>query len=68
MKRVSVRLLVLAMLLAWMVPAQAAVRSVPVEYKQGDTTLEGYLAWDDALTGKGPGSLLSTNGGAWMIT
>jgi dienelactone hydrolase len=58
MKRVSVRLLVLAMLLAWMVPAQAAVRSVPVEYKQGDTTLEGYLAWDDALTGKRPGVLV----------
>jgi len=52
------RLLVLTMLLVWMVPAQAAVRSEPVEYKQGDATLEGYLAYDDALSGKRPGILI----------
>ncbi len=46
------------MLLVWMVPAQAAVRSEPVEYKQGDATLEGYLAYDDALSGKRPGILI----------
>jgi dienelactone hydrolase len=58
MRRLLVRLLVLAMLLVWMVPAQAAVRSGPVEYKQGDALLEGYLAYDDALSGKRPGILI----------
>ena len=51
-------LLVLAMLLVWMVPAQAAVRSAPVEYKQGEVILEGYLAYDDAVKGKRPGVLV----------
>jgi len=52
------RLLVLAIVLVWMVPARAAVRSGPVEYKQGDATLEGYLAYDDALPGKRPAILI----------
>ena len=26
-----------------------------VEYKEGDTVLEGYLAYDDAIKGKRPG-------------
>jgi dienelactone hydrolase len=30
----------------------------PVEYKQGDTVLEGYLAYDDAGRGKRPGVLV----------
>src|SRR6266705_876351 len=29
-----------------------------IEYKQGDTTLEGYLAYDDAISGKRPGVLI----------
>ena len=58
MRRLLVRLVVLAMLLVWMVPAQAAVRSGLVEYRQGDATLEGYLAYDDALSGKRPGILI----------
>jgi dienelactone hydrolase len=52
------RLLILAMLLMLVVPARAAVRSERVEYKQGDATLEGYLAYDDALSGKRPGILV----------
>lgn len=36
----------------------AAVKSVPVEYKQGDTVLQGWLAYDDAAKGKHPGVLL----------
>ncbi|MGD0236602.1 MAG: dienelactone hydrolase family protein [Syntrophorhabdales bacterium] len=52
------KILVFTIVLLWMVPAQAAVRSEPVAYKQGDATLEGYLAWDDALTGKRPGVLI----------
>jgi dienelactone hydrolase len=39
-------------------PAQAAIKSQLVEYKQGDTTLEGYLAYDDAVQGKRPGVLV----------
>ncbi len=36
----------------------AAVRTQTVTYKQGDTTLEGYLAFDDSKTGKRPGILV----------
>jgi dienelactone hydrolase len=38
--------------------APAAVQTKAIEYKDGDVTLEGYLAWDDALTGKRPGVLV----------
>lgn len=38
--------------------AGAEVVSRSVEYRQGDTTLEGYLAWDDAITGRRPGILV----------
>ena len=34
------------------------VRTETVEYKQGKTALEGYLAWDDALPGLRPGVLV----------
>jgi dienelactone hydrolase len=43
--------------------AHAKVRSQLVEYKQGDTVLEGYLAYDDAAKGKRPGVLVVH---AWM--
>ncbi len=38
--------------------AWAALRTELVEYKQGDTVLEGYLAYDDAIQGKRPGILV----------
>ena len=38
--------------------AFAAVVGKTVEYKQGDTVLEGYLAYDNALKGKRPGVLV----------
>src|SRR4029077_1180916 len=38
--------------------AQAAIKTKAVEYKQGDTVLEGFLAWDDAQQGKRPGVLV----------
>ena len=31
--------------------ANAAVQTKVVEYKHGDTVLEGYLAWDDVIYG-----------------
>jgi len=38
--------------------AEAAVKSRIVEYRQGNTVLEGYLAWDDATTASRPGVLI----------
>jgi dienelactone hydrolase len=36
----------------------AEVKSKTVTYKHGDTTLKGYLAWDDKTQGKRPGVLV----------
>src|ERR1035438_7221484 len=36
----------------------AAIHTQIVEYKQGDTTLEGFVAYDDAIPGKRPGVLV----------
>jgi len=38
--------------------ALGAVRMEPVEYKQGDTTLRGQIAYDDAVKEKRPGVLV----------
>lgn len=38
--------------------AYAAMRTETVEYKHGDTTLEGYLAYDDSAEEKMPGVLI----------
>src|SRR5436190_5934240 len=35
--------------------ARAEIKTQTVEYKDGDTTLKGYLAYDDAAQGKRPG-------------
>jgi dienelactone hydrolase len=35
--------------------AQAAIKVQTVDYKQGDTALEGWLVYDDAAQGKRPG-------------
>jgi dienelactone hydrolase len=37
---------------------RAAIHTETVEYKQGDTTLEGFVAYDDAIKGKRPGVLI----------
>lgn len=44
--------------LLWSGSAQAEVRSQLVEYKQGNTVLEGYLAYDDEIKGKRPGVMV----------
>src|ERR1700719_2731445 len=36
----------------------AALHTETIEYKQGDTTCEGYLAYDDAVKGLRPGVLV----------
>jgi dienelactone hydrolase len=37
---------------------QAAIQTETVDYKQGDTILEGFLAYDDSFSGKRPGVLI----------
>lgn len=38
--------------------ASAAIHTETVQYKQGDTTLKGYLAYDDSAQGRRPGVLV----------
>jgi dienelactone hydrolase len=38
--------------------ASAAIRTETVEYKHGDTTLKGFLAYDDATTDKRPAVII----------
>lgn len=38
--------------------AYAKIQSKAIEYKDGDAVLEGYLVYDDAVTGKRPGVLV----------
>ena len=50
----------LVLLLAFLMaaPSQAKMVTHPVEYKQDGTVLQGYLAYDDAISGKRPGVLV----------
>lgn len=54
--KIMILALGLAAILA--IPAVAAIKSEFVEYKQGETVLEGYLVYDDALKGQRPGVLV----------
>jgi dienelactone hydrolase len=38
---------------------EGAIRTEVVEYKQGETTLEGYVAYDDSFSGRRPGVLIA---------
>jgi len=38
--------------------ARAEIKTEAVDYKQGDTSLKGYLAYDDALQGQRPGIVI----------
>jgi dienelactone hydrolase len=38
--------------------AHAALHEQPIDYRAGDTTLKGYLVWDDKFSGKRPGVLV----------
>ena len=51
-------LLVTAACLAMAAAAEAEVKTRAIEYKQGDTVLQGFFAWDDAKPGKRPGVLV----------
>ncbi len=49
---------VLLLVLASFGPIFAELKTQVVEYKDGGTTLEGYLAYDDSVQGKRPGILV----------
>ncbi len=55
-------LLVVALSLHGFTVSQAEIRTEVVEYKDGDVTLEGFVAWDSAKAGKLPESLWFING------
>jgi dienelactone hydrolase len=59
MRKIQELVLIVALAcLSGITVAQAAIKTKAVEYKQGDTVLEGFLAWDDAQQGKRPGVLV----------
>ena len=51
-------LFVLLFVAAWGGSAEAALRTTVVEYRLGETLMEGYLAYDDGYVGKRPGVLV----------
>jgi len=46
------------MLMMLVTSAGAEIRGEPVDYKAGNVTMKGYLAYDDSITGKRPGILV----------
>jgi dienelactone hydrolase len=53
------RLLALAAAVLLAAPASAKLRTKVVQYKDGDTVLEGYAVWEDGFTDKRPGILVA---------
>jgi len=51
-------LLTLPVLLLIQLPVEAAVKTETVGYKVGNQTFKGFLAWDDAQSGKRPGVIV----------
>lgn len=50
--------LIAAAMLALASSATAAIQTKEIEYQHGGTTLQGYLAWDDAAKGARPGVIV----------
>lgn len=48
----------IGIVMALVTAASAAVKGENVQYRAGDTTLKGYLVYDDAVRGKRPGVLV----------
>lgn len=48
----------LAVVLLVAAQARAEVKTKTVEYKAGDATMKGYIAWDDKIEGKRPGVMV----------
>lgn len=51
--------LAMALVVTAIPPAHADVKTEVVEYRHGDVTLEGYLAYDDSFQGKRPGVVVA---------
>jgi dienelactone hydrolase len=49
---------IFSLLLFTALGASAAIRTETVEYKEGDTVLEGYVAYDDSILNRRPGVLI----------
>jgi dienelactone hydrolase len=49
-----------ALVTAWLslAPRASEIKTKEIEYRQGDTVLQGFIAWDDAARGKRPGVLV----------
>jgi dienelactone hydrolase len=56
--RTPLKLAVPALWLALQGHALAEIKTEVVDYKQGNTALQGFVAWDDAIPGKRPGVLV----------
>jgi dienelactone hydrolase len=52
------KLIVIFLALAGAGAVRAAIHTETIQYQQGDTTLEGFVAYDDAIKGKRPGVLV----------
>ena len=52
------KILLTAMTTMLAASVHATIQTKTVEYKQGDTTLEGFTAYDDAIKGARPGVLV----------
>ena len=52
------KLISLLVVLCGVLVARAELHTQPVEYQQGDTTLEGWVAYDTSFTNKRPGVLV----------
>ena len=56
--RIVPAMLAAALTAALHAPAAAELKTQAVDYKHGETGLEGYLAYDDAVSAKRPGVML----------
>jgi dienelactone hydrolase len=52
------RHLALGLLMLWSLSAYAAVQEEAITYKDGDTTMRGFIVYDDAQKGRRPGILV----------
>src|SRR5687768_3788157 len=52
------RILFVCLTWALALSARAELQTATVEYREGDTVLEGFVAYDNALTGERPGVLI----------
>src|SRR5258708_24439474 len=43
---------------AMVASANAAIKEEPVTYKDGETTMKGFVVYDDAVAGKRPGIIM----------